>query len=373
MRVLGRATAVAAAVAASVTVAACGGGTAGGTTNAGGSSAAADKTTLTLYNAQHEDLMKLMVDGFTKKTGIQVQMRSGEDFELANQLVQEGSASPADAFVTENSPAMTLVDSKGLFAKVDAKALSQVPAKYAPSDRDWVGFAARSTVFAYNTKQLQKANLPTSLMDLADPRWKGRIGISPGGAPFPAILAAPRWKGRIGISPGGADFQAIVSAVLSLKGEAATAQWLKALKDNAKIYQGNTSVMKAVNAGEIAGGVIYHYYWYKDRAESGANSKDVELHFFGKQDPGAFVSVSGAGVLQSSKHAAQAQQLVEYLTSKAGQKVLADSPAMEYTVGKDSPANAELKPLASLQAPVVDAAQLNGPKVVELMQEASLL
>src|SRR3954447_7644758 len=351
MRVLGRAAAVAVAVAASVTVAACGGGTAGGTTNAGGSSAAADKATLTLYNAQHEDLMKLMVDGFTKKTGIQVQMRSGEDFELANQLVQEGSASPADAFVTENSPAMTLVDSKGLFAKVDAKALSQVPAKYAPSDRDWVGFAARSTVFAYNTKQLQKANLPTSLMDLADPRWKGKIGISPGGA----------------------DFQAIVSAVLSLKGEAATAQWLKGLKDNAKIYQGNTSVMKAVNAGEIAGGVIYHYYWFKDRAESGANSKDVELHFFGKQDPGAFVSVSGAGVLQSSKHAAQAQQLVEYLTSKAGQKVLADSPAMGYTVGKDSPANAELKPLASLQAPVVDAAQLNGPKVVELMQEASLL
>jgi len=351
MRVLGRATAIAAAVAASVTLAACGGGTAGGSTNAGGSSAASDKGTLTLYNAQHEDLMKLMVDGFTKKTGVEVQMRSGEDFELANQLVQEGSASPADAFVTENSPAMTLVDSKGLFAKVDAKALNQVPSQYAPSDGDWVGFAARSTVFAYNSKQLQKANLPASLLDLADPRWKGKIGIAPGGA----------------------DFQAIVSAVLSLKGEAATAQWLKGLKENAKIYQGNTSVMKAVNAGEIVGGVIYHYYWYKDRAESGANSKDVELHFFGNQDPGAFVSVSGAGVLRSSKNAAQAQQLVDYLTSPEGQKVLADSAAMEYTVGTGSSANAKLKPLAELDAPTLDPAKLNGPKVVELMQGASLL
>jgi iron(III) transport system substrate-binding protein len=351
MRVLGRATAVAAALAAGVTLAACG---AGSTSSGAGSSASApadDKGTLTLYNAQHEDLMKLMVDGFTQQTGIKVTMRSGDDFELANQIVQEGDASPADVFVTENSPAMTLVDSKKLFAPVDAKALTQVPAQYVPSDKSWVGFAARSTVFAYNSKQLKQADLPASLLDLADPKWKGKIGMSPGGA----------------------DFQAIVSAVLELKGEAATAQWLKGLKENAKIYQGNTTVMKAVNAGEIAGGIIYHYYWYKDRAESGANSKDVELHFFGKQDPGAFVSVSGAGVLQSSKHAAQAQQLVEYLTSQAGQKVLADSPAMEYTVGKDSPANAKLKPLASLQAPAVDAAQLNGPKVVELMQEASLL
>jgi iron(III) transport system substrate-binding protein len=351
MRVLGRAAAVAAAVAASVTLAACGGGSATSGAGTGSSAAAGDKGTLTLYNAQHEDLMKLMVDGFTKQTGIKVTMRSGEDFELANQIVQEGDASPADVFVTENSPAMTLVDSKGLFAKVGATALAQVPARYAASDGDWVGFAARSTVFAYNSKQLTKADLPASLLDLADPKWKGKIGMSPGGA----------------------DFQAIVSAVLALKGEAATAQWLKGLKANAKIYQGNTTVMKAVNAGEISGGVIYHYYWYKDRAESGANSKDVELHFFGNQDPGAFVSVSGAGVLRSSKHPEQAQQLVQYLTSKAGQKVLADSPALEYTVGKGSPANAALKPLASLQAPAVDVASLNGPKVVELMQEASLL
>src|SRR3954453_12144066 len=117
MRVLGRVTAVAAAVAASVTVAACGAGTAGGTTNAGGSSAAADKRTLTLYNAQHEDLMKLMVDGFTKQTGVKVNMRNGDDFELANQIVQEGKASPADVFVTENSPAMTLVDGAKGFTK----------------------------------------------------------------------------------------------------------------------------------------------------------------------------------------------------------------------------------------------------------------
>ncbi|HEX3005884.1 MAG TPA: iron ABC transporter substrate-binding protein [Angustibacter sp.] len=338
------AAAVASVAAVSLVLAACGGGSQGSASGGG-------KPTLTLYNAQHEDLIKLMVDGFTKDTGITVQMRGGEDFELANQLVQEGSASPADVFLTENSPAMTLVDGKGLFAKVGPEALSNVPERYTPSDKSWVGFAARATVLAYNPSQVKDADLPASLVDLADPRWKGKLGIAAGGA----------------------DFQAIVSAVLALKGEPATEQWLKGLKDNAKVYQGNGAVMRAVNSGEIAAGVIYHYYWYKDQAEAGDNSKNVKLHFFGHQDPGAFVSVSGAGVLKSSKHQDEAQQLVAFLTSEKGQKILADSDALEYTVGSGVPANSALPPLKGLDAPTLDVASLNGPKVVELMQQAGLL
>ncbi|MEP7191377.1 MAG: iron ABC transporter substrate-binding protein [Actinomycetota bacterium] len=334
-------------IAVTLSVASC--GTSNSVTDAGNGSG--DKVTLTLYNAQHEDLMKLMVADFTKATGIKVNMRNGEDFELGNQLVQEGSASPADVFVTENSPAMTLVDSKGLFAKVDDATLAQVPPQFAPADKDWVGFAARSTVFVYNPTQPSAAALPTSIMDLAKPEWKGKVGISPAGA----------------------DFQAIVSAVLALKGEPATTAWLEGLKDNTKVYQGNSAVMKAVNAGEVQSGVIYHYYWYKDQAESGANSKNVKQLYFGNQDPGAFLSISGAGVIKSSKHQAEAQQLVKYLNSAAGQTVLADSKALEYPIGNGATANQVLKPLSELSPPTVDLTTLNGPKVVELMQQAGLL
>ena len=328
-------------------VAACG----TSSTSTGADKGAGEKATLTLYNAQHEDLMALMVADFTKATRIKVNMRNGEDFELGNQLVQEGAVSPADVFVTENSPAMTLVDSKGLFAKVDDATLAQVPVQFAPTDKGWVGFAARSTVFAYNPGQLKAADLPASIMDLAQPQWKGKVGISAAGA----------------------DFQAIVSAVLSIKGATATVAWLKGLKDNARLYQGNGAVMKAVNAGEISSGVIYHYYWYKDQAESGANSKNVKLLYFGNQDPGAFLSISGAGVIKSSKHQAEAQQLVKYLNGAAGQKVLADSAALEYPIGNGAAANKALKPLGELSPPTVDLATLNGPKVVELMQQAGLL
>ncbi|MGZ4543066.1 MAG: extracellular solute-binding protein, partial [Mycobacteriaceae bacterium] len=187
-------------------------------------SGAGGDQSVTVYNAQHEDLTQAEADAFTAQTGIKVTMRNGDDSEQSNQLVQEGSASPADVFLTENSPGMGLVASKGLLAPIDQATRIQVPAQYSPADGSWVGWAARSTVLAYNTSKLTPAQLPASIIDLAQPQWKGKIGISPSGA----------------------DFQAIVSAVVQLKGEDATLTWLKGLKSNAKIYQGNTSVMKAV-------------------------------------------------------------------------------------------------------------------------------
>jgi iron(III) transport system substrate-binding protein len=329
-------------------LAACGGSSASQSPEAGSS---AEGQTLTLYNAQHEDLMQAMVDGFTAQTGIKVEMRSGDDSELANQIVQEGDASPADVFVTENSPSIDLVAKEGLLAPIDPATLAQVPGGYSPESGDWVGFAARSTVLAYAPARLPEAQLPASLLDLADPAWQGRIGFAPGGA----------------------DFQAIVSAVLALKGEDATRSWLAGLKKNGQVYPGNGAVMKAVNSGEIDAGVIYHYYWYKDQAESGENSANVQLHYFRNQDPGAFVSDSGAGVIASSDQPDAAQQLVAYLTSPDGQRRSAESTALEYAVGNGAASAQVLPPLDSLQAPVVDPGSLNGPQVTELMQEAGLL
>ncbi|HEU5469548.1 MAG TPA: iron ABC transporter substrate-binding protein [Actinophytocola sp.] len=308
--------------------------------------------TITLYAAQHQELIKPMVEAFEKETDIKVNIRMGGDSQLANQIVQEGGSSPGDVFVTENSPAMTLVDRAGGFAKVDEATLNQVPSQYVPSSRTWVGFATRSTVLVYNKQKLTEDALPASLMDLQQPQWQGRYGVAAGGA----------------------DFQAIVSAVLATKGEEAAAQWIAGLKSNAKVYQNNRAILKAVNNGEVDAGVIYHYYWYQDQAESGADSNNTALKFFGAKDPGAFLSVSGAGVLSASKQQDKAQQLVKYLTGKPGQEVLAkNEEALEYPVAADVPPNAKLKPLSELDPPVIDVATLNGPKVVELMRNAGLL
>ncbi|ABA74578.1 iron ABC transporter substrate-binding protein [Pseudomonas fluorescens] len=312
---------------------------------------AADSVGLVVYNAQHETLTKAWVAGFTEETGIPVTVRNGDDTEMGNQIVQEGAASPADVFLTENSPAMVLVDNAKLFAPVAPATLEQVDAAYRPAHGQWVGIAARSTVFVYNPAKLPEKDLPKSLMDLATPAWKGR------------------WAA----SPAGADFQAIVAAVLEQKGEAATLEWLKGMKANFTAYRGNSSVLKAVNAGQVDSGVIYHYYAFVDQAKTGENSKNTALHYFKHQDPGAFVSISGGGVLASSKHQEDAQKFLQYITGKQGQEVLRTGNSFEYAVGKDSASNPKLVPLKDLDAPKVDASKLDSKKAVELMTQAGLL
>src|SRR5690349_16719810 len=312
---------------------------------------AADSVGIVVYNAQHEGLTKAWVEGFTQETGIPVTLRNGDDTEMGNQIVQEGAASPADVFLTENSPAMVLVDNAGLFTPVDKTTLEQVDSAYRPAHGKWVGIAARSTVFVYNPSKLPEADLPKSIMDLADPSWKGR------------------WAA----SPGGADFQAIVAAILEQKGEAATLDWLKGMKTNYANYRGNSSVLKAVNAGQIDSGVIYHYYSLVDQSKTGENSKNTALHYFKHKDPGAFVSISGGGVLASSQHKEQAQAFLKYITGKDGQAVLKNGKSFEYAVGKNAESNPKLVPLQQLDAPTVDASKLDSKKAVELMTQAGLL
>jgi iron(III) transport system substrate-binding protein len=318
---------------------------------AGCGSGGSDADTLTVYSAQHESLVRTMLEDFTAETGIELEFRDANDSELANQIIEEGEASPADVFLTENSPAIGVVDREGLLAPMDEKTLGQVGEPYRPSSGNWVGFAARSTALIYNPSEIAEEELPASMLDLADPAWEGRVGIAAGGA----------------------DFQAIVSAVLALEGEDATREWLAGLQRNAEIYASNTAIMKAVDEGQVPVGITYHYYWFRDQAQNGLVGDDARLHYFGNQDPGAFVSVSGAGVLASSDKQEQAQRLVAYLTSAEAQEKLAASEALEYAVGTGTASASDLPPLEELGAPVVDPGGLDAPKVTELMQEAGLL
>ena len=310
-----------------------------------------DQNELLIYNAQHESLTKEWIDAFTKETGIKVRYRQGGDTELGNQLIAEGDASPADVFLTENSPAMAAVERAGLFAELDGETFKQVPPQYRPASGKWTGVAARTTVFAYNTSKLTEAQLPKSIMDLEKPEWKGRWGAPP-------------------VKP---DFQAIVAAMLDLTGEPATSAWLAGMKSGAEIFQDNIATLRAIDAGEVDGGIIYHYYWFRDQAKTKEISGNTALHYFRNQDPGAFVSISGGGVLNSSKKKDQAQKFLAFVTSKAGQEVLENGTSFEYPVASAVPANPALVPLADLQAPAVNPSDLDAKKVTDLMTKAGLL
>ncbi len=306
---------------------------------------------LIVYSSQHAALTREWADAFTAETRIPITIRQGTDVSVANQIVQEGVNSPADLFLTENSPAMMLVDGAGMFAPVDPDTLAQVPEAYRPANGHWTGIAARTTLFVYNTDLIDEDELPQSMLDLADPAWKGRWGAAPAGA----------------------DFQAVVGALLTLRGEEETSYFLDGLRENASRYRGNFEAMRAVNLGEIEGAVIYHYYYYGDRAGTGDSSDKIGLHYFPNQDPGGFVSISGGGVLASADNPDAAQRFLNWITGPSGQAILRDGTSWEYPISAGIEANPIMTPLASLDPPVLDVSQFDAKMVVELMTAAGLL
>jgi iron(III) transport system substrate-binding protein len=306
---------------------------------------------ITIYSGQHPQTVSALVDAFRASTGIGVSLRSAPEGELANQVLLEGSNSPADVFYVGNSPALEALDEQGLLAPVAASTLSAVPTADSSPKGNWVGASARASVLVYDTGQLTPADLPASLLDLAKPEWKGRVGFAPSET----------------------DFQPLVTSVATLKGEDAAKQWLEGLKDG-KTYDNNEAVIAAVNRGEVAAGLIEHYYWYRLRDEIPADEFHVALHYFPRGDPGHLLVASGAGVLRSSDHSAAAQRFLSYLVSPAGQKIIATSDSYEYPL-RPGVTNASLeRPLASLTPSALSVAQLgDGQSAFRLLQEVGLL
>ena len=308
---------------------------------------------LTIYAAQHHQLVDLVAQAFTKETGIPVRSRFGEAPELASQIAREGARSPADIYFTENSPELTLLDEKALLAPVLPATLAQVPAQYSAATGRWLGVLARENVLAYDPAVLKEADLPASLLDLAKPEWKGRVAIAPSDA----------------------DFLPLVQAVVVLKGRDAALAWLKGLKANAQVFDDDEGVVSAVERGTVAAGVINSYYYYRARTEQGADKTRSQIHHFGGGDVGGLLNVSGAAVLKSSRNQDEAQRFLAFMASRPVQEMLAKSDIdFEYPLVPGVPPNAALKPMDQLQPPALTLQQLGDDQdSAKLLRQSGLL
>jgi iron(III) transport system substrate-binding protein len=309
-----RATAsVALAVLAILAVAGCGGGSHG-------------KPSIVLYNGQHPELTSAIVAAFERSTGVSVGVRTSDGVVLADEILQEGASSPADVYLTENSPELVNLGQHGLLARLPSSILDQVPAADRSPNGRWVGVSLRVSSLVYDPARISRSQLPASILDLAEPRWKGRVAIAPLDSDFPPV----------------------VGAVIATHGMKATASWLAGLKRNAAIYQDEESVAAAVNRGDEAVGVINQYYWYRLRLETGARAMHSALHYFPDGDAGSVVNVSGAAVVASTHHRADAERFVAFLVSRAGQRLISHGDDFEYPVRPDVAANQALPPFASI-------------------------
>jgi iron(III) transport system substrate-binding protein len=316
----------------------------------GGSSSAS----LTLYNGQHEQTTDALVAGFEKATGIAVNVRSDDEDTLADELVTEGSNSPADVIYTENSPVLEYLQGKSLLAPVDPATLAHTPSRYNSAQGDWVGVSARVSVLIYNPSLIAASQLPHTVMELADPRYAGKLAFAAGET----------------------DFQPIVTSVARTYGEAAALKWLEGIKANAgsHVYPDNETIADEVNRGAAAFGVVNQYYWYRMRAELGAENVHSKIAYFAPRDPGYVLDVSGAGVLASSKHKAAAQRFLAFLVSKQGQEIIVHSISYEYPIASGVATTAPETPFDRLQPNSITIPELgDGSTAIALLRKAGLL
>jgi iron(III) transport system substrate-binding protein len=313
---------------------------------------------ITLYSGQHEQTTDGLVTAFEKQTGITVNVRNDDEDTLANLIAVQGSNSPADVFYTENSPALEFLQEKGLLAPVDASTLARIPAKYNSPAGDWVGVSARVSVIIYNPSLIAKSQLPTSVLQLANPKYQGKLAFAAGET----------------------DFQPIVTAVLRAYGKAAALSWLEGIKSNAAahIVPDNETIADEVNRGQVAFGVINQYYWYRLEAEVGASAMRSQITHFAPHDPGYVIDVSGAAVLKSSKHQAAAQKFLAFLVSRQGQDIIArasgNEQSYEYPLASGVTTSAPETPFSQLQPYPITIAELgDGSTAIALLRQVGLL
>jgi len=341
---------VAALLAASA-LAACGGTGAAQAAAEAQTATRAQTAAITLYNGQHPQLTDALVSAFEAQTGTKVHVRTDDGIVLADEILEEANNSPADVYLTENSPELMLLTQHHLLAKLPSSITSQVPARYSSPTGDWVGVALRVSALAYNPALVAPAQLPRHLLDLAGPQWRGKVAIAPTDS----------------------DFVPLVGAVMARYGRQTALRWLQGLKANSAPYADDESVVAAVNRGEEAVGVINQYYWYRLRLEVGKANTHCKLYFFPNHDVGGVENVSGAAVLASSRHKQAAERFVAFLVSAKGQHILAQSDDFEYPAREGTAPNPALPPMSKLGPAVLSVVRLgNDLPAASLLQQAGL-
>lgn len=300
---------------------------------------------LTVYSGREEEFVASLFEQFEADTGIQVDVRYGDSAELAATIVEEGDASPADVFFSQDAGSLGAVAEAGLFTEIESEVLDRVEERFHSSEGLWVGTSGRGRVAVYNTEVLDDSELPASILEFADPRWEGRIGLPPTNS----------------------SFQAHVAAMMLTIGEDPTREWLEGVMANGvRFYEDNAATTRAVAAGEIEVGLVNHYYKFEVEAEDG--SLPIANHYFESGDPGSFVNTAGVGILASTDNSDAARSLVDYLTGRQGQTWVAGE-TWEYPVASGFEPSVEVLALGRFVGPEsqVDLSEL-GPALPGALQ-----
>jgi len=314
-------------------------------------STASAADTLTVYSGRAERLIKPVLDDFTAKTGIRVELLSSGTTELVNRLKAEGDRTEADVLITNDAGSLELARGAGILRPLNMREVERaIPAQFRAPDNAWVGLSGRFWIIVYN-KTLVKPDELKSLLDLADPKWKDKLAIPNSGSEY---------------------LQAGVSVIRATHGDAKTKEFLQGLKDNAgsQVYQKSSQIVDAVAKGQVALGIVNHYYVYRHLVTQPNAPIAVFMPDQQEGGMGAIMNVTGIGIVKSTKHVDSAKLLVEFLVAQAGQKLFADLDK-EYPLHPDvkaDPALVDRKSFRAAQVPLTKLAELREPTLTLIEQ-----
>ncbi|MFA9479168.1 iron ABC transporter substrate-binding protein [Phycisphaerales bacterium AB-hyl4] len=308
---------------------------------------------LVLYSGRSRSLVQPMIRQFEQETGIRVRVRYGESSQLATTLREEGRRSPADVFWSQDAGTLGALVRAERFEALPESLVADVPMVYRSADRYWVGTSGRARVLAYSPERVSSEELPTSVFDLADRRYRGRVA----------------W------APTNASFQAFVLAMRRVHGDDVARQWLTDLRANgARAYANNTAIVQGIAAGEVDFGLTNHYYLLRFRDTHA--DYPVEQTAFEAGDVANLVLTSGAGVLAGARNREAAERFVAFLLSQSTQRYFV-TETFEYPVvdGVELPSDGPIDPARQRElAPVMELDALDDLEgTLRLFREVGLL
>ena len=310
-----------------------------------GSDSASDEP-LVVYSGRSEELVQPLIDMFTEETGIEVEVRYGGSTELAATLLAEGENTDADVFYAQDPASLGSV--KDLFAELPDRLLGVVDPQFADVDGLWVGTSGRVRVFVHDADTDKP--LPQTIDDVVD---------------------NPEWAGDLGVAPTNGSFLAFVAAMVLERGEDATLEWLTKLADaQPTLYEGNSPIVAAVDAGEIGSGLVNHYYLLRLKAEGAG--EDAANWYIPAGDVGSLVMPAGAGVIEGGNEEA-ALRFVEFLLSDQAQEFFVEETHEFSLTGAATDPN--LPDLSEINAPNIDLSKLADTLEIatRLVSEAGLV
>jgi len=287
---------------------------------------------LVIYSGRSEPLIQPVIDAFKAKyPDVEVLLKAGSNSELANALIEEQVNPQADLFITTELFTVQSLAQEGVFQSYMPAGADQLPAELIGADNLWTGLTRRARVIMYNADLVSPEELPTSILDLTDPKWKGQVA------------AAGSTNGSM---------QAQIAAMRQLIGEEETEAWLNGLIVNeVAFFGGHTDVRKAVGAGEFKLGLVNHYYYYLQKAEG--SNVGIVFPDQGDGQIGLITNATAAAVVNGAPHLAAAQAFLDFLVSAEGQRLFAEQN-YEYPLLPGVELHADVQPLEGFRFADVD-------------------